>query len=142
MTESLGGNTDDLFEAYRARRAEAEQLQKRVRETTASVVAPRQVVKVTVGSRGELTAVEFPTGAYRRLTPAELAEVLMTSVREAQEKVADEVSELLAPHLPAELNVRGVLRGEANATSGLPDAPKMGSATRAYLEQGGFLSHS
>jgi DNA-binding protein YbaB len=131
---------EELLQQYRAQRARASELQRELRETTASATAPRQAVKVTVGAQGEVRALEFPTGAYRRMAPTELAEVLMTTIQEAADKAAATAAAVLAPHLPEGLGAADVLRGRNDLSSLLPEEPPMLDSVRAYVDHGRFTT--
>ena len=61
---------------YRELRRDARNIQERMREISGTAVSKRQTVKVTVDVHGAITALEFPTGAYKRMTPTELAEAI------------------------------------------------------------------
>ncbi|WP_354637682.1 YbaB/EbfC family nucleoid-associated protein [Kitasatospora camelliae] len=136
MSTPYDQRIDELMEEYRSRRAAAGDLQRRLREISATATAPRQTVKVTVGAQGELTAVEFPTGAYRRLAPAELAEAVLTAAREARQQALGLAGEAIAAHLPPEVQASDFLQGTADLTALLPEEPPVLDAVRAYVEQG------
>jgi hypothetical protein len=89
---------DQLLGEYQKRRGAASDLQRRIREITGTASAPRQSVKVTVGVQGEVTALEFPTGAYKRMAPRELAEAVLAVIGEA--KAMDAYKGLMEPHMP------------------------------------------
>lgn len=84
MSSPYDQQIEDLLEQYRRQRAEAVETRQRINGTTSTATAPRQAVKITVGAQGEVTAIEFPTGAYRRMAPKELADVLLTTIRQAR----------------------------------------------------------
>ncbi|WP_371503129.1 YbaB/EbfC family nucleoid-associated protein [Kitasatospora sp. NBC_00374] len=136
MSTPYDQRIDELMEEYRSRRAAAGDLQRRLREISASATAPRQTVKVTVGAQGELTAVAFPTGAYRRLAPAELAEAILAAARDARQQALGLAGEAIAAHLPQEVPAVDFLQGTADLTALLPEEPPVLDAVRAYVERG------
>ncbi|MEU9123881.1 YbaB/EbfC family nucleoid-associated protein [Streptomyces sp. NPDC048506] len=136
MASPYDERIEELLEEYRRQRQEAGELQQRLREISATGTAPRQTVKVTVGAQGELTGVEFPTGAYRRMAPAELTEAILGAARSAREAALAQAGELMASHLPAEIPAVDFLQGTADLTAMLPEQPSMPEAVRAYVEQG------
>ncbi|HET6500280.1 MAG TPA: YbaB/EbfC family nucleoid-associated protein [Amycolatopsis sp.] len=127
---------DELMESYRKHRAEAVQLRQQINEITATVTASRQALKVTVTAQGEVTAIEFPTGAYHQMPPKELSDLLIKTIGEARQKAVEEMSELMSPRLPNGVTFAGLLRGEVTADAVLPEEPPMPEAVREYVEHG------
>ena len=125
---------DRLLQEYREARTQAGELQQQMREISATAVAPRQSVKVTVGVQGELTALEFPTGAYRRMAPAELAEAVLGAAREASAKARQALTELTLPQLPGGVEFADLIRGTADLSKVLPLDPPMLDAVREYVD--------
>jgi len=134
VTADFSQVVDGLFEQYRARRAKATGLQQKIREISASATAPRQVVRVTVTARGEVRAVEFPVGAYRRMPAPELAEVLMSTLAEARDKARAELADLVSAEVSPEF--ARLVRGDADAGQLLPAEPMMPAVVREYLRSG------
>ena len=133
---ALTKELDHLLEEYRERRAAAGERQRRIQAISATAVAPRQAVKVTVGVQGDLTAIEFPTGAYKRMTPNELAEAIIGASREAKAKAMESCKELVAPMLPAGLNFLDLIQGKADLAQVLPAEPPMPDLVREYVDSG------
>ncbi|MCF3961799.1 YbaB/EbfC family nucleoid-associated protein [Streptomyces fuscigenes] len=136
MTSPYDEQIEDLLQQYRAQREEAAETRRRINEISGTATAPRQVVKVTVGAQGEVTALEFPTGAYRRLPPKELADVLMTTIQQARADALTRVGDLMSAQLPPGVSMDGLLRGEVDATQMLPEAPAMPESVREYVDKG------
>jgi hypothetical protein len=136
VTTPYDDEIDDLLRDYQDQRARLGDLQRCINGVAVTVTASRQVVRVTVGAQGQLLSVEFPTGAYRRLTPAELAEVLMTTVGQARDEAIAEVASMVAGGLPEGLDAEELLRGKADLTGILPEDPRMPDTVRAYVETG------
>ncbi|MCG7202650.1 YbaB/EbfC family nucleoid-associated protein [Streptomyces arenae] len=127
---------EDLLEQYRRQRDEAAETRRRINETTATVTAPRQTVKITVGAQGEVTAIEFPTGAYRRMAPKELADVLLTTLRQARAEALEGVAGVLAEQLPPGVTVPDLLQGRVDPAAVLPEDPAMPDSVRDYVDHG------
>jgi DNA-binding protein YbaB len=108
---------EQLTEEYEKARARTVELRRKISELTASATAPRETVKVTVGAQGDVRSVDFPTGAYKRMAPAELSAALMAAISEAKDKAQGMLNELMAPAMPAGLDFLELMRGEAE----LPD---------------------
>jgi DNA-binding protein YbaB len=136
MTTPYDRQIEELLQEYRSQRENALALRGRINETTGTVTAPKQVVKVTVSARGEVTAIEFPTGAFRRLAPRELADVLISTIQQARAKAMTAVGELMNPHLPAGVSTADLLEGKADPTALLSEEPAMPDSVRDYVNHG------
>lgn len=127
---------EDLLEQYRRQREEAAETRRRINATTATATAPRQTVKVTVGAQGEVTAIEFPTGAYRRMAPKELADVLLTTLQQARSEALEGAAGVLAGELPPGVTVADLLQGRVDPGALLPEDPAMPDSVRDYVDHG------
>ncbi|MEW2520817.1 YbaB/EbfC family nucleoid-associated protein [Actinacidiphila alni] len=136
MSTPYDRSIEELLALYRRQREEAVETRRRINEVTGTATAPRQAVKVTVGAQGEVTALEFPTGAYRRMAPKELADLLVSTIAEARADALDKVSDAVSPGLPEGVTVGGLLRGEADPLAFLPEDPAMPDQVRDYLDNG------
>jgi DNA-binding protein YbaB len=136
MTGTYDDEIEQLMTEYHKRRAAAGDRQRQIREITATAVAPRQTVKATVNVNGELVALEFPTGAYKRMAPNELTEAILAAVREASGKALEAFRELMAPQLPNGLNFIDLIKGKADLAEALPAEPPMPDRVRDYIESG------
>ncbi|MCS0606299.1 YbaB/EbfC family nucleoid-associated protein [Streptomyces sp. LP11] len=127
---------EDLLDQYRRQRDEAAETRRRINETTSTVTAARQTVRITVGAQGDVTAIEFPTGAYRRMAPKELADVLLTTLRQARSEALEGVAAVLADRLPSGVTVPDLLRGQVDPGAVLPEDPVMPDSVRDYVDHG------
>ena len=127
MSAPLEQQLDEAMAHYRDQRASALDYQRRLGEVAATATSPRRVVSVTVGGQGQVTDLSFPTGAYKRMAPAELSAAILATIDEARESALDQAAELLAPMLPPGLDARQVMRGTADIGAVLPaEAPVIG----------------
>ncbi|QMU77118.1 YbaB/EbfC family nucleoid-associated protein [Streptacidiphilus sp. PB12-B1b] len=136
MSTPYDQGIEDLLALYRRQREEAAETRRRINEVSGVGTAPRQSVKVTVSANGEVTAVEFPTGAYRRMAPKELSEAMMAALAQAREKALEQVAELTSLGLPPGVGAGDLLQGRADPTALLPDDPGMPDAVRDYIDNG------
>ena len=127
---------EELLGAYRRERAQIGDLQRRMREVKASATAPRQALKVTVNSQGEVTAIEFPTGAYKRMAPVELSQMLVSTIQKARTTAMAEVAEVLSGHLPEGISATDLLQGRADLGGLLPETPTMAEEVQEYVANG------
>jgi DNA-binding protein YbaB len=127
---------EELVAEYEERRAKAGELRRKIGEITGSATAPRGSVKVTVGVQGEVTALEFPTSAYKRMPPKELAETVLATISEAKGKAVESLRELMTPEMPAGLNFIELLQGKADRVGAAPTEADIPDAVRDYLGRG------
>jgi DNA-binding protein YbaB len=127
---------EDLLALYQKQREEAAETRRKINEVTGVGVAPRQSVKVTVTANGEVTAVDFPTGAYRRMAPKELSEAMLAALAQAREKALEQVAELTSIGLPPGVGASDLLQGKADPTVLLAADPTMPDSVRDYIDKG------
>lgn len=108
---------EQLKEQLQQQLAELHETQQKLSEVSCTVTAPRQTVSVTVGYGGFVKDVKFPTGAYKRMAPSELASAVLKAIADAQSQVAAKSADVLAPSMPAGVDVHRLFRGEADLTS-------------------------
>ncbi|MET0135887.1 MAG: YbaB/EbfC family nucleoid-associated protein [Kibdelosporangium sp.] len=128
MTTVDRSRVEMLRQEYERQRAGLADLQRRLAELSVTIVSSRREVSVTVGSQSVIKDLKFPTNAYKRLAPNELAALIMRTITEAREKVIDQTAEIMTPMLPADLNARDLLTGTVDHdrfTSGEPRIPPM-----------------
>ncbi|GAA2565596.1 hypothetical protein GCM10010435_42980 [Winogradskya consettensis] len=127
---------ENLFEEYQKQRNSLTEMQRKMSELSATATSPRREVSVTVGQNGVLTDVKFPTSAHKRLTPADLTELIMTTYAEAKESVMDQAAAVLAPMMPDGLDAHSLVRGTAGADAFMPAEPRMATSVREILGMG------
>lgn len=96
MTTPFDSEIAELMEQYRRQRAELGEMQREIEAITATAVAGQNAVKVTVNARGEIQDLVFPSGAYRRMAPLELAAVIKQGVQAAQSEAAERMREVIS----------------------------------------------
>ncbi|WP_033346214.1 YbaB/EbfC family nucleoid-associated protein [Catenuloplanes japonicus] len=131
---NFSDHIETLFAEYERHRESASDLQRRLNEVSATATSPRREVTVTAGPQGALTGIAFPTGATRRLPPAELAALIMKTYADAREQVMDASAALLAPMLPPGIDAAAMVRGESSTDALMPPgAPPMVNSVREAL---------
>lgn len=123
-----------LMEQYEKQRADLIDTQKRIREISVTVTAPKRTVSVTV-SHGEITDISFPNGAYRSMAPAELASVLMKTIASARRKAINEAAAILQPHMPEGLSVAAMMGGDYDPADVLPETPRTPESVMEFMER-------
>jgi hypothetical protein len=130
----LDDHVAKLFAEYERERSSLGELQERMRALRASATSPRREVTVTVGQSGVLTDLRFPTGAYKRMPPAELRAVILRTFLEAKDSVQAKAAEILAPIVPEGIDPAKLARGDADVDMFLPEeGPRMTSEVRSML---------
>lgn len=127
---------EEALARYRQLRRDAMNTQRQVQEISGTAVSPRQTVKVTVNVHGEISALEFPTGGYKRMTPTELAEAIKATVAQAKAKALEELNALMEPKLVTGLSFKELIQGKADLVAALPEDPTMPDAVADYLRRG------
>ncbi|MET8767345.1 YbaB/EbfC family nucleoid-associated protein [Streptomyces sp. NPDC004658] len=125
-----------LLAEYNKEREEAEENRRRINALTATATSRRREVKVTVSARGEVTEVDFPTGAFRRMTPKELGELIRSTISEARAQALQQVDELPMGKMLFGLKPSELLTGNVDMNSILPSDPHTSDLVRDYLEHG------
>jgi hypothetical protein len=127
---------ENLFEQYRKQRDGLGALTRRMNEIRATATSPRREVEVTVGRHGALTNVRFPSGAYKRMAPKELAEVVLATIASAQSMAHDQAAEILSPLLPDGVNARDLVSGKLAPGVLVPEQPSLTNHLREQLGLG------
>lgn len=120
----LEQQAEELVAEYERRRAKSGELRRQIGEIRGTATSARGAIKVTVNVQGEVTEIEFPTGAYKRMPPRELSGALLATIGEAKEKALDALRELMTPEMPTGLSVKALLQGtEALQAPTMADIP-------------------
>ncbi|WP_433261109.1 YbaB/EbfC family nucleoid-associated protein [Actinosynnema sp. CS-041913] len=124
MSTSYEHEMERTLAQYHEQRAGLADLQRALGEVSCSATAPRKVVTVSVGSQGEVTSLKFPTEAYKRMVPAELAEVILTTINDARSQALDETAKLLGAIMPPQFDARAIVEGKADLQAMMPAEPR------------------
>ncbi|MFI9274620.1 YbaB/EbfC family nucleoid-associated protein [Kitasatospora sp. NPDC052896] len=136
MSSKYDQEIEELLALYQRQREGAAETRRRINEVTGTATAPRQTVKVTVSAQGDVTGIDFPTGAFRRLTPKELSEALLKTIAEARRDALEQVSQLSGLQLPSGTCVADLLQGRGDPRTLLPETPGMPDEVRDYIDNG------
>ncbi|TCB95431.1 YbaB/EbfC family DNA-binding protein [Micromonospora zingiberis] len=100
MTGPVHHMMEHSFSAFEEQKRAVTEFEKWVSESETTVVAKSRAVSITVDGRGDLTDVKFPTGAYRKMAPAELSTLLVETVTSARNQARASMNEALQTILP------------------------------------------
>ena len=127
---------EQLFEDYQRQRSRMADLSKQLQEISATATSPRREVAVTVQHQGGISDLKFLSGAYKRMAPADLAELILATVAEARKRAGDAAAELLAPMLPSSMNAREIVSGKLDLESIAPAAgPLLPTVVHEHLHR-------
>ncbi|MDH6630645.1 DNA-binding protein YbaB [Streptomyces sp. LBL] len=139
MSSPYDQQIEDLLAQYREQRDQAVESRRQINEVSATATAPRQAVKVTVGAQGQVTALEFPTGAYKNMTPKDLSKAIMTAIEQARGQALEKVVEAMGPGipgLPGGISMADILKGNFDPSALLPDDLGLPDVVREYVDRG------
>lgn len=138
MSSAYDEQVEKLLAEYRDSLDQAADSRRRINEVAATASAPRQVVKITVGAQGQVTALDFPTNAYRNMPPKDLAKVIMATLEKARAEALSKVSEIALGGMfgGGAISAADALQGRFDPRSVLPKELELPEVVRAYLERG------
>lgn len=113
MTTDHRAQVDELLADYRRSRDQLASVQRDLARISGSATSPDGSVTAVVDAQGTLTDLELGEHAYR-LRPAQLAEVIVRTTREAVARAAEGAYRTLSPVLPAGTDPEALLRGTAD----------------------------
>ncbi|MFE6742667.1 YbaB/EbfC family nucleoid-associated protein [Streptomyces tubercidicus] len=136
MSSPYDEQVEELLAQYHQAREEAVDSRRRIDEIEATVTAQRRAVKVTVGARGQVKALDFPTSAYRTMAPKDLSKVILATLEQARAQALSKVSEVALGGMPGGMSAADLLEGRVDPQSFLPEELELPEAVRAYVEHG------
>jgi YbaB/EbfC DNA-binding family protein len=105
---------EDALGAYQRQRERLTDVKEKMDALTSTATSARREVTATVGRTGELTELSFPTSAYKRMAPAELASVIVRTISEARQASIAASAEELAPMLPPGFSAQDMMSGKVD----------------------------
>ncbi|WP_405098358.1 YbaB/EbfC family nucleoid-associated protein [Micromonospora sp. NBC_01412] len=117
---SFGDEIEQLLELYQQQRSQALEAQRKVEEISVTVTAPKRALTVTVDANGNITGMAFPTEAYRKMAPAELAAMVTKTVGDAKVKALSQMSELMSVMMPEGVSMADMQGGKVPIDRVLP----------------------
>lgn len=136
MSSPYDAAIDELMADYHRQLDQLNDNHRRMREITGSATSQRQSVKVTVGAQGEIVELKFPTDAYKRMAPVELANVIMETVAVARQQVSEQVAQAVQATAPPGIDLAALFGPDSDLGKVLPRNPAMPDAVREYVDKG------
>jgi hypothetical protein len=123
MSDPRSEKLDHLREEYRRKLGQVQETQRLLKEISCTVTSPRKEVSVTVAHGGVVKEVKFPTAAFKRMAPTELATLLTKTIADAQQAATRETAAVFAPTLPPGIDATRLFSGEVDLHEMLPEEP-------------------
>ncbi len=109
MKASLEQQIEESIAELRATRLAVDEARRLAAEARVTEKSKNRMISVTVGSRGDLQALNFHGETYRSLAPAELAKLIVDTVDRARTKCQQNAMKSIEALMPD--NVRGLGSG-------------------------------
>jgi DNA-binding protein YbaB len=113
---------DYLLREYERTRRNMLALREKLAGLHASAESKDGMVTVRVGPRGEVKSLELHPRVYRRLTPTELAESIVDTIRQAGQALSDQAAQAYGPYLPEGVSYQQLTQGEGLSAL-IPEEP-------------------
>jgi DNA-binding protein YbaB len=107
---------EDLLADYRRSREQLAAMQRSLASISESVTSPDGMVKATVGAHGTLTDLVIADAAYVRVSPTDLAKLIVRTVAAATAKASETANRTVSPLLPMQTDPAALLAGRADLT--------------------------
>jgi DNA-binding protein YbaB len=108
--QALRERLAEVYGRYAKLRSDLDDLRERLATMRVSAVSDDGLVRATVGARGELIDLALDRRIYRDLDTERLADEIVATVRQAADRSAGEIHELMSGYLPAESGALRYLR--------------------------------
>jgi DNA-binding protein YbaB len=111
MTSPLHNRVEQAMAEFEQQKAAVTEFERDISAARTTVTPKSRAVSVTVDGRGDLAELRFPTRAYRTMAPAELAGLLIDTIRDAQKEARDKAAQMFHSLMPAGSPVLDMLSG-------------------------------
>jgi DNA-binding protein YbaB len=105
---------DELLAEYRRSREELAGMQRSLAAISESVTSSDGLVKATVGAHGTLTDLAIADAAYVRLSPSDLARLVVRTAATAAVRASETANRTVSPLLPVQADPAAMLAGRAD----------------------------
>jgi hypothetical protein len=124
MTSPFEPFINDMLADIQKQRDEMIRLHREIPEISGTARSKRRQVSATVDARGEIVELKFHGTGYRSLAPAELAEIIVQTIRDARTEAHTKMRELIGETMPGGLDIADLLEGGELGWPDLLDPPK------------------
>ena len=102
------------LEALEQQQARIAEFQRQIAETTTRVESPDHAVAMEFDGQGEPRSIRFLNESYRTMAPAELADVLLRTLRDGRERSARKMQELMPTDALGDVDIAGMMTGDSD----------------------------
>ncbi|RSN15016.1 hypothetical protein DMC63_24735 [Streptomyces sp. WAC 05977] len=114
---------DTLLEQFERQTAQLRDAQEAASQTSATVVSQDGLVRATIDATGTLAKLEIQPNAFERTNPAQLANTVLTLVRQGSLQVKQQVAELMAPITEGLPDLSDLIEGAPSLQGLMPVIP-------------------
>ncbi|WP_414936548.1 YbaB/EbfC family nucleoid-associated protein [Amycolatopsis sp. cmx-11-51] len=114
---------DTLLEQFERQTAQLRDAQDAASQLAATVVSQDGLVRATIDSTGTLSKLEIQPNAFERTNPAQLANTVLTLVRQGSLQVKQQVAELMAPITEGLPDLSDLIEGAPSLQGLMPVIP-------------------
>lgn len=114
MTNPMHERFEQAMAEFEAKKAAIASFQQDMATAETTVTSKNRAVSATVDGRGEVSALKFVTNSYRTMAPAELANLLVETIRAAQTQAREKTYGMVEGLLPGRLPLRDALSGSVD----------------------------
>ncbi|MFI9449150.1 YbaB/EbfC family nucleoid-associated protein [Amycolatopsis sp. NPDC052450] len=114
---------DTLLEQFERQTAQLRDAQEAASQTSATVVSQDGLVRATIDATGTLAKLEIQPNAFERTTPAQLANTVLTLVRQGSLQVKQQVADLMAPITEGLPDLSDLIEGAPSLQGLMPSIP-------------------
>lgn len=120
---AMKDQVDTLLEQFERQTAQLRDAQDAASQLAATVVSQDGLVRATIDSTGTLSKLEIQPNAFERTTPAQLANTVLTLVRQGSLQVKQQVAELMAPITEGLPDLSDLIEGAPSLHGLMPAIP-------------------
>ncbi|WP_409489556.1 YbaB/EbfC family nucleoid-associated protein [Amycolatopsis sp. cmx-11-12] len=120
---AMKDQVDTLLEQFERQTAQLRDAQDAASQLAATVVSQDGLVRATIDSTGTLSKLEIQPNAFERTTPAQLANTVLSLVRQGSLQVKQQVAELMAPITEGLPDLSDLIEGAPSLHGLMPAIP-------------------
>ncbi|OOC05378.1 hypothetical protein B0293_18240 [Amycolatopsis azurea DSM 43854] len=120
---AMKDQVDTLLEQFERQTAQLRDAQEAASQTSATVVSQDGLVRATIDATGTLAKLEIQPNAFERTNPAQLANTVLTLVRQGSLQVKQQVADLMAPITEGLPDLSDLIEGAPSLQGLMPSIP-------------------
>ncbi|WP_244199727.1 YbaB/EbfC family nucleoid-associated protein [Amycolatopsis thailandensis] len=120
---AMKDQVDTLLEQFERQTAQLREAQDAASQTSATVVSQDGLVRATIDATGTLAKLEIQPNAFERTNPAQLANTVLTLVRQGSLQVKQQVADLMAPITEGLPDLSDLIEGAPSLQGLMPSIP-------------------